>query len=53
MTGETSPGFFGEFLFTKRGQETGGGPAGTYEVVVPVLVKTTATLAQEEEGALP
>jgi hypothetical protein len=40
------------FSFVLAG-ETGGGPAGTYEVVVPVLVKTTATLAQEEEGALP
>ncbi|MBM3864788.1 MAG: prepilin-type N-terminal cleavage/methylation domain-containing protein [Verrucomicrobia bacterium] len=30
-----------------------GGPAGTYEVVVPLLVKTTATVAAEEEGALP
>jgi hypothetical protein len=40
------------FSFTLAG-EAGGGPAGIYEVVVPVLVKTTATLAQEEEGALP
>lgn len=40
------------FSFTLAG-EAGGGPAGIYEVVVPVLVKTTVTQAQEEEGALP
>lgn len=34
-------------------EKAGDGVAGTYEVVVPVLVKTTASLAQEEEGVLP
>ncbi len=48
---ETLPGAL-RFSFALAA-EAGGAPAGTYEVVVPVLVKTTATLAQEEEGALP
>ncbi len=51
MATETLPGAL-RFSFALAA-EAGGAPAGTYEVVVPVLVKTTATLAQEEEGALP
>jgi hypothetical protein len=34
-------------------EESAGVRMPPANVVVPVLVKTTATLAQEEEGALP
>lgn len=48
---ETLPGAL-RFSFVLGG-DPAGGPAGTYEVVVPLLVKTTASVAAEEEGALP
>jgi prepilin-type N-terminal cleavage/methylation domain-containing protein len=48
---ETLPGAL-RFSFILAG-DPAGGPAGTYEVVVPLLVKTTATVAAEEEGVLP